>query len=263
MVLQGQVIRFVNWGGRVLLGVTALFLFLSPSVALADTSSTPSGWTVLIEGWTHQANYVEFTVLLPTGATGVHVYDYKALTDSVSYSDFAHTNLGLDSNGYAHFFVYDMLGGGYPTFFKMTPIWADGTESPQPSNEFVLQLDVSVWIDGISASVLAKLQGAIGNLQDATGVGQATSAGTALKNSLGGIGSFSTAGGGDLAVTIPISIDHSVNGVDMPAVTVTLFTTEQLAKLPWLKTLQDILRATMWVGFVVFLVQRFAPIFKV
>jgi hypothetical protein len=250
--------RLKKWAGSLLAGFLALFL--TAPIAYADNWA-PAGWDVQLNSYTRGPDYVRVTVTVPTDAVQVNTYMYEHSYDTQPYT-VQHRPVTPDANGQCTFFIYNMLGGGYPTYIRMTYVDSNGNESPLPANMFILQLDVAVYLDGISPDTLAKLQDALNNLEGRTGVGQVIGAGQALQNALSGITGFSGAGSGDLAFTVPI-VHPSDFGLSLPNVDVTLMSQDQLSRLTWLSTVRTIIEAAIWITFVVYLVARFAPMFKV
>lgn len=250
MDVRCEVLMKKVWRG--VLGALLAFVF---SIVPAFASASPSGWDVQIESYTRGPNYVRMDVSLPDGATGINFYEYEHSYDSGPYNVQRNSALpAQNSDGTYTVFIYNMLGGGVPTFMKMTYDDAAGNESSLPANFFILQLDVAVYLDGISADTLAKLQSALANLEDSAGVGSAVSAGQTLQNGFSSMGGFSGRNSGDLSFSVPIIPGQPP---------VVLFSSDQLAQLTWLQYVQTALIAGMWILFVIYLIKRFSPIFKV
>lgn len=249
-------------GGLSVGALSALFLFMSPATAYADTNYSPAGWDVQINSWTYGPEQAQFTVTVPSDTSDIKVYLYEQ-DDVNGYSAYETQDhfCTPDSNDQVTFSQAD-LKGGTPTYIKMTVV-ENGVESQLPNYFFIIseeqRVHVDNWADAFSVSqtTINQLQQAITNLQNATGVGDVTSAGTALQNGLDGISNYSGQGSGDLSFTIPI-IHSQYGNVDA-----TLFSADELSKLTWLSTVNDVLVAGMWIMFVVWAVGRFSPSFKV
>lgn len=248
---------FRKWGGLLLVGFAVLASLLSFVPDAWAGSSSPSDWDVQIESYSRGPNYCTFTVSLPSGYDGVNTYEYTATTDSNPYRVQHNSGMTANSDGTYTFFLYDMQGGGYDTYLKMTATDDAGDETSLPSDFFILQMDVAVYLDGISPDVLAELQDAWNNFEGVTPVGPIVKAGQDFQDAIGGV-SFSERGGGDLAFTVPIIGDNPYGS----PVNVTLFSSDELAQLTWLSVVRDALDALMWITFVLWMIQRFAPMFK-
>jgi hypothetical protein len=242
--------------GAWLAACSAFFLLLLPMTAYADDLS-PQGWDVQILSYTRGPNYCDFTVSLPPGYDGVITYEYTANNDQTLYNTQENLHMTPDSNGDYEFILYDMQGGGQDTYIKMVAVDDNGDETPLPSYFFVLQMDVAVYVDGISQDTLDELQQAFQDFEDATGVGGVIQTGQALQQALSSVNDFSSLGSGDLSFSVPIT---EWNGQQ---VTVTLFSQQELAQYTWLQTVHDVMVAAMWITLVLILIQRFSPIFKV
>lgn len=249
---------FGKLGGFLVMGVAALLSFFSLTpTALASSNMAPSGWDVQINGYTRGPNFTDWTLTLPAGYDHVKWYLYTSTTDTTPYYTHESGVLTPDSNGEVSTTLYDMQGGGNVTYIKATAVDDVGDETALPTNYFVLQLDVAVYLDGISSDVLSQLQTAWTQFEDSTPVGQIQQAGTDLDNAVTGITGYSASGSGDLSFSVPI-----ITG-KYGTVNATLFSSDQLAKLTWLSEVQTAIEAMMWITFVLWMIARFTPLFKV
>ena len=238
-------------------GMLAASFFYFLGVPVAFASSSPSGWDVQILSYTRGPNYCDFTVSLPPGYNGVITYEYTSTNSTTLYNTQQNLNMTPDSNGDFEFTVYNMQGGGQDTYMKMVAVDSNGDETSLPSNFFILQMDVAVYLDGIDPQTLQDLQDAVSNLETSTGIGGVIQTAQSLQNAVTGVSGFSSLGSGDLSFSVPIT---EWNGQE---VDVTLFSASQLQKYTWLQTVHDVMVAAMWVTLVLILIQRFSPVFKV
>lgn len=254
MAAYREVMRLV---GRAFMGLGAALSVLPGLVGWAGFE--PTGWDVQIISYSRGPDYLNVYVDAPADAYQVKVYEFEHTWDAQPYNVETKTIHPDPDTGESNFQIYDMVGGGAPTYIKMTWVDFNGVESPMPAYFWVMTLDVPVWIDGISKSALEKLQDAISNLENTIGIGQVNDQGQTLIDSLRGLrdSGLSGAGSGDLAFTVPIV--HSKWG----NVDATLFSSDEMAKLTWLSYVRTGIQAAMWITFVVYMVARFSPMFKV
>ncbi|SHJ84113.1 hypothetical protein [Alicyclobacillus tolerans] len=243
---------------RFLLGVVSFICALWVSVGTVWASDlSPEGWSILIQSYTRGPDDVQFTCIVPSGTTSI---EYALYSSTYASSPYYENTIGVtpDSNNEVTFFVYNMQGGGYVTYIKMAPT-VNGVQQSLPDYFFILQMDVAVFIDGITPSVLEQLQSAWSNFEQATGVGGVIQSGQALQSAFSSVqsGGLDSAGGGSLAFSVPIIQSKYGN------VTATLFSAQQLEQMKWLSTARLGIEAVMWITFVVYLLARFSPIFKV